>query len=466
MGLSAKILVVDDEPDLAALVRQKFRRQIRSGEYTFAFAGDGVQALEHVEKDPEIDVVLTDLNMPRMDGLTLLGRLNTMELLLKAVVITAYGDMDNIRAAMNRGAFDFLMKPLDLDDLEITIEKAITTVEQQKHAELVHEMFGRYVSTEIVNTLLSGPELLKLGGEKRKATILMSDLRGFSTITERCAPEMVVEILNVYLGEMADVITAFGGTIDEFIGDGILVIFGAPIQYEDDAFRAVSCALGMQLAMEKVNERVEAMGLPRLGMGIGINTGEVVVGNIGSLRRMKYGVVGSHVNMTSRIESFTVGGQILISENTLKDAGPEVHVGKKMNVSVKGFSHPIPLFEVEGVGWPYNLCLPERVDRMQPLTVPVPVRFVLLDGVHLTGSSHEGLLTQLSEYGAVLRTEEEVEPLSNLKVLLPAPDNPPHNLGDLYAKVTDRDNKDFKLRFTAVPQDMAVLLRNLISTGS
>lgn len=454
MSTPAKILVVDDEPDLAALVRQIFRRKIRAGEYEFLFAGDGLQALEHIERDEGIDVVLTDLNMPRMDGLTLLNRLHTTERVLKPIVVTAYGDIDNIRAAMNRGAFDFLTKPLDLEDLQITIDKALVTVEQLRRALLVHETFGRYLSAEVVASLLSGADSLKLGGEKRKVTVLMSDLRGFSTISERHAPEEVVDMLNIYLGEMADVITAFGGTIDEFIGDGILVIFGAPIQYDDDAFRAVSCALGMQLAMEKVNARLNAMGMPTLHMGIGINTGEVVVGNIGSIKRMKYGVVGSHVNLTSRIESFTVGGQILISERTLKDAGSEVRIGKKLHVSVKGFAEPVNLYEVEGVGWPYNLWLPARADRMVVLKTPLNIRLMMLDGTHLTGRPFSGRMLQLSESSALLQTEEQVEPLSNLKLLFSGTGESKIQ-GELYAKVVDLEDGTIRVRFTAVPQDLA-----------
>ena len=228
MSLVTKILVVDDEPDLESLIRLKFRRQIRSGIFEFVNAGDGIEALEKLEKEPEIDIVLTDINMPRMDGLSLLAKIKELETMLKAVVVTAYGDMENIRTAMNRGAFDFLTKPIDLGDLEITINKAKANVEQQKRAALVRETFGRYLSDEVVATLLEGPDALKLGGEKRKVTLLMSDLRGFSTITEHRSPERVVEILNIYLGRMADIISRYNGTIDEFIGDAILVIFGAP----------------------------------------------------------------------------------------------------------------------------------------------------------------------------------------------------------------------------------------------
>ncbi len=314
MSTPIKILVVDDEPDVAPLIRQQFRRQVRRGEYAFVFAYDGLEALAALDADPDIDIVLTDINMPRMDGLTLLSSIGRLDRYLKPIVVTAYGDMENIRTAMNRGAFDFLTKPIDGDDLSITLSKAQQTVEQEKHAIHVREMFGRYLTDEIVATLLEDPDAVGLGGQKRTITMLMADIRGFSTISEAQPPERVVDILNIYLGKMAEVIARYKGTIDEFIGDAIFVLFGAPIVRENDAARAVACAIAMQHAMLDVNAEIRSMGLPALEMGIGINTGEVVVGNIGSNHRMKYGVVGSHVNLTSRIETYTVGGQILISE--------------------------------------------------------------------------------------------------------------------------------------------------------
>lgn len=356
------ILVVDDEPDVADLIRQRFKRHVKSGDFYFVAAMDGIEALEALDRNDEIDVVLTDIRMPRMDGLTLLSRLGELDRLLRSIVVTAYGDMQNLRTAMNRGAFDFLTKPLDLDDLEITIDKAIRSVEQQKRAEHVRELFGRYLSPDILASLLREPAALALGGERRRVTLLMSDLCGFTSLSERLPPEQVVELLNVYLGRMTDVIARYNGTIDEFIGDAIFVIFGAPIRSEGHALRAVACAVDMQLAMQDVNTRLNELNLPWIEMGIAVNTGEVVVGNIGSARRAKYGVVGSPVNLVSRMEGCTAGGQILISESTLLDAGPGVRTSRKFDVAAKGFSAPVSLYEVDGVGSPHHLTLPDLPD--------------------------------------------------------------------------------------------------------
>lgn len=458
-----KILVVDDEPDLESLVRMKFRRQVREGALDFTFAQDGLEALEKLQADPAIDIVLTDINMPRMDGLTLLARLDDLNRMLKAIVVSAYGDLKNIRTAMNRGSFDFLIKPVDLEDLEITVNKARDTIEQQKMAQLVRDAFGRYMSSQVAASLLAEPAALKLGGDKRKVTMLMSDVRGFSMISENLPPERVVEILNIYLGRMADIITDYHGTIDEFIGDAIFVLFGAPIQRDDDATRAVACALDMQLAMADVNADLAEMGMPALEMGIGINTGEVVVGNIGSVKRAKYGAVGSHVNLTSRIETYTTGGQILISEHTLQEVQPHVQISLEMEVSTKGFTEPIRIYEVEGIRGGYDLWLSRSEEHLEPLPEPEPFRYEVLDGKHLTGDVADGAFVALSSTGALVRLDHPVEPLDNLKVMVLSGDDPGEVLGDLYAKViqVDRQGDLTRIRFTAVPEDLAQVLQHL-----
>ncbi|HMB93717.1 MAG TPA: adenylate/guanylate cyclase domain-containing protein [Rhodothermales bacterium] len=459
-----KILVVDDEPDLESLVQMKFRKQIRNGTLHFQFAGDGQEALEKLDADPDIDIVLTDINMPRMDGLKLLAEINNLDRMLRSIVVSAYGDMDNIRRAMNQGAFDFLVKPIELDDLEATVEKTRVNVEQLKKATQMRRTFGRYVSDEVVEALMEDPEALQLGGEKRKVTMLMSDLRGFSTTAERLPPEEVVEILNTFLGRMAEVITQYQGTINEFIGDAIFVIFGAPIPRENDAQRAVACAVHMQQAMSGVNEEVADMKITPLEMGIGIHTGEVVVGNIGSEKRMKYGAVGSHVNLTSRIETYTVGGQILISKATLEEAGSTVEIGEQLEVAAKGMTQPMKLYAVDAIGDPYNLKVPVQEEKMRALDEPLPFEFSILDGKHLSGPKWDGEIIALSSLGATIRTENPPKRLDNLKMSLSMPDEPAEMMGDLYAKVMGEGKEDggLQVRFTAVPPDVAEAFKQVV----
>ncbi|MFK7844863.1 MAG: adenylate/guanylate cyclase domain-containing protein [Rhodothermales bacterium] len=464
MSTSTKILVVDDEPDLAVLVRQKFRKHIRDGIFSFAIASDGMEALNVLEKDADIEIVLTDINMPRMDGLTLLSKISELDRQLQAIVVSAYGDLGNIRLAMNRGSFDFLMKPIDLLDLEITINKAKETVQQQKKAARVRKTFGRYLSDEVVATLLSKPDALKLGGEKRKVSILMSDLRGFSIISEHLPPEQVVDVLNIYLGKMADIIALHNGTIDEFIGDAILVIFGGLITKEDDAARAVACALAMQNGMNEVNESLRKNGLPALEMGIGINTGEVVVGNIGSQTRAKYGVVGSHVNLTARIESYTVGGQVLISDGTRRELDGLVQLGREMKLSAKGYSNPINIYEVEGIGEPYNINLPSLNESLKQLEKPLPFSFSILDGKHMTGDLLSGKIIALSSTMALIESEQNLDELANIRIEFHTGSNEAIEItGDLYAKAVASIPQQHatKIRFTAVPEDIAEAIRQL-----
>lgn len=463
MYASLSILVVDDEKDIAPLIRQRFRREIREGDFEFSIAHDGLEALERLKEHPDIDIVLTDINMPRMDGLTLLSKMPDTGRMRKAIVVTAYGDMENIRTAMNRGAFDFLTKPIDLDDLEITIKNAREVVNRERKAELVRTTFGRYLSDKIVATLVDNPEGVELGGEKRVVTMMISDLRGFSVIAEQLAPEEVVEVLNIYLGRMADVITAFDGTIDEFVGDAILSVFGAPVRQENDALRAVACAVAMQLAMDDVNEILLERGFPPLEMGIGINTGEVVVGNIGSHVRAKYGVVGSAVNLTSRIESYTVGGQILLSEGTLQEAGASVEVRKRFDIRAKGFADAVPVFEVGGVGEPFNLTLtPHEVEPLR-LSTPLNVRYTALDGKHVVDEEHEGSLVAVNERGALLKAPAGLDAFTNIRIRLIDGQLDLEEPSDVYAKVMNDENEagTYLVRFTGLPGNVAEALHRI-----
>lgn len=243
----AKILVVDDEPDVQIMFRARFRRELRRGELELTFAGDGVEALDRVMEDPDIEVVVTDINMPRMNGLQLLAELQGLGRVLQTVVMSAYGDIDNVRAAMNRGAFDFLMKPIEFDDLRATLAKTLRQVTElregrraredarllQERNEFILGTFSRYVSESVVDSLLESPEALELGGVRREITVMMADIRGFTALSERLAPEDVVDILNRYLSAVIDVVMSHDGTLIEIMGDGLLVMFGAPQERPD-----------------------------------------------------------------------------------------------------------------------------------------------------------------------------------------------------------------------------------------
>ncbi|MBS2033721.1 GAF domain-containing protein [bacterium] len=230
--------------------------------------------------------------------------------------------------------------------------------ELEKRSHFIRSVLGRFLTDQVADQLLEHPEGLNLGGEAREVSILMSDLRGFTPMSERSTPAQVVDLLNRYLARMTPVIEKYGGTIDEFIGDAILVIFGAPLACSDHAKRAVACALDMQLAMDEFNQESLAIGVAAMEMGIAVNTGEVVVGNIGSATRMKYGVVGSAVNMTARIQSFTLGRQLLISEETLKQLDGLARVDGHLRVKVKGVEEPVCIYDVGEIRGDYAISLP------------------------------------------------------------------------------------------------------------
>jgi len=346
----------------------------------------------------------------------------------------------------------------------------LTEVNQQLelHNRFIRETFGRYLSNEVVASLLESPTGLQLGGEKRHVTILMSDLRGFTSLAGRLAPEQVVIIINRYLGAMVDVILQYEGTINEFIGDAILVIFGAPLWSQDHAPRAVACAVAMQLAMAAVNTQNRHDGLPEVEMGIGVNTGEVVVGNLGSHKRTKYGIVGTHVNLTGRIESYTVGGQILISEATLHEVGPILRVAQQMKIEAKGIDGPITLYDVRGIGGEHNLLLPEGEETFILLHERIHLRYTFLEGKYLSGAVYTGSLVKLSFKGGEIHSDTPVAPWSDLKIQLINLDGQPIP-GHLYGKVMRQFSegpRGFAVHFTSMAPEVTTFFQSLLVMGA
>jgi adenylate cyclase len=331
---------------------------------------------------------------------------------------------------------------------------AVTGYVAQTAAEMRRTM-GRYLTDEVVASLLETPGGLNLEGEKRKVTTLMSDLRGFTAISERLSPERVVKLLNLHLEVMTKVIRFYGGTINDVTGDGIVVFFGAPTQKPDDAERAVACAIAMQLAMVAVNQKNQLLDLPNLEMGIGINTGEVVVGNIGSQEHAKYTAIGSHVNLAARVESFTVGGQILIAQSTFSETQAVLSYLGQTQVYMKGVELPVSIYDVNGIGGQYNLLLPQAQDTLIPLAQPLPVQYHLLDGKHLNDQLLTGHIVQLSTKMAEIRSDQTIAPLSNLKLQLPN-----YPAADMYAKVITKavaDGSGFYVRFTMISPEVEAL---------
>jgi ammonium transporter len=340
----------------------------------------------------------------------------------------------------------------------------------EARTKLIRKTFGRYVSDEVVEQLLKSPNALELGGERKKITILTSDLRGFTAISERLEPEEVVKILNFYLQYMTKIILSYNGTIDKFIGDGILVLFGAPTSREDDAQRAIACAISMQLAMSEINQQIKAWGLPELDMGIGINTGEVVVGNIGSEQRTDYSVIGSPVNLAYRIESYSTGGQILISESTKEETEHLVKIYSETKVKPKGVKEPITIYSINGIAGKYNLFLEVQEEIFYNLPEPILFNYRILSGKHISEELFIAKITDLSRKSAKILMDSThncslLEPLTNLKLNFQLPDNQ-YNHHDIYAKVMESNPNTltFKIDFTSLPREITNFIKEKLSS--
>src|SRR6201998_1082006 len=287
--MTATILVVDDEPDLEALVLQKFRRQIRDGAVQFVFAHDGLEARQTIEQTPGVEMVVSDINMPRMDGLSLLARLQEAEDKKSTIIVSAYGDMNNIRTAMKRGAFDFLTKPIDFTDLETTIDKTIRHVEmlrevrrRQAEAERAHASLSRYFSPQIASRLAcASGENDGMEVQWRDVATIFTDITSFTSLVETAAPEVLGELLNEYVGGMTDVVFAHEGTVAKIIGDAIQILFNAPGDQPDYATRAVACAHHLDSWAQEFRKRWKAKNVSFGITRIGVHAGPALVGNFG-----------------------------------------------------------------------------------------------------------------------------------------------------------------------------------------
>ena len=344
----AKILVVDDEADLELLVKQKFRRKIRENIYEFVFAQNGEEALLKVAEHPDLDIILSDINMPIMDGLTLLSRLPEANPMVKAVVVSAYGDMQNIRTAMNRGAFDFVMKPVDFDDLDLTMEKTITYVRQlQETIRAIKEnnILKMYVDENVLNFMTHKEfEGSLMKNELVEATVMFIDVCGFTAITEQVPANAVVKLLNGLFDKIVKEIIAQGGHVDKFMGDAVMAVYRGDYHLD----RAIDTALAIRAELAKMDPIAMGDRQFKAEVSVGINSGEMVSGNIGSasLKRLDYTVIGDSVNVAQRLQSVAKASQILITEqvhNQIKESFKSEKVGE---FTLKNKEKPVMTYEV------------------------------------------------------------------------------------------------------------------------
>lgn len=483
-----RLLIVDDD----SFVRELLSGILESYDYSVVTAVDGQDAYDKYVEDQDFSLIVSDLDMPVMTGLDMTKQLRASGFEVPILILTGNMDISIAIEAMKNGVCDYILKTEDIQESVVlavanalekqrlkeqnkTLEQMVAERTDELNASLIkveaanrliRQTFGRYLSEDVVNDILSSPDGAALGGESRLITIMMTDLRGFTSISERLPAGDVLAIINIYLERMTDVIMKYKGTIIEFIGDAILAIFGAPVFREDDAKRALACAIEMQQAMAEVNARCRELGFPEIEQGIGLNTGESVVGNIGSDKRTKYGIVGRNVNLAGRIESYTVGGQILISESTAKACGPILAILETLEVMPKGVNQPITLFDVTGIGADFNVSLPCRGPaELVELQKELPVGFYILEGKHATGTIYEGIIRKLGVKEALIHSEMPVERLANLKLTLAGSDGN-ELTSDLYAKVIESPSCSpsmFKVHFTSLPPDAKVFFGNALN---
>lgn len=459
------VLLIDDQEIIGERLRSLLQHETHIAFHHEQDASCAMEAASGVMPT----VILLDLVMPGIDGLVVLRQLKRNEATreIPVVVLSTKEEPTTKAEAFRLGANDYLIKLPSAVELVARIRyhseahrnaemrrvamNALAESREQlrlSHEEIARQAagleirnrfitrtFGRYLSDEVVGQLLDSPEGLRLGGESRVVTILMADLRGFTSTCEALPATDVMRLLNNYLGAMARVIADHRGTIDEFIGDAILAIFGAPVSKDDDARRAVRCTLAMQREMIEINTANAIAGLPQLEMGVAVHTGEVVVGNIGSDIRAKYGVVGSNVNLTSRIESLSVGGQILISEATRNAVGVTTRVGQQLRFRPKGIDHDVVAWELLGLEREDTPAAMSSNERLVSLEPALSLRFCTVEDKMDAGPMLDGLLVGASERRGLLRCSEPIQPFSEVRIELSTPATETGGRHDVWAKV-------------------------------
>jgi class 3 adenylate cyclase/ActR/RegA family two-component response regulator len=424
----ATVLIVDDIPEnidvLLGILKPYYRVKV---------ATHGERALQLCQDTSLPDLILLDIMMPGMDGFEVCRRLKANPVCkhIPVIFVTAMGDVADELYGFKVGGVDYISKPIVP---AIVLARVKTHLQLKSAYHFIRDTFGRYVSDEVASMIIDEPDGQRMGGQKRRLTIMMADIRGFTSICERLPAEHVVEMINIFLSQMTTVIHKYQGTINEFLGDGILANFGTTILRHDHALQAVECAIEMQQSMRVVNKVFLNSDLPCVEMGIGIHTGEAIVGNIGSKKRAKYGVIGQAVNITSRIESHTLGGQILVSDATKVACQDKLTIRQVSETMVKGISAPLLLHDV--------VAIEGKVDKQLPITVaedfialspPLNIQLMPLLGKSIT-SAVVAQIVALALPFIKITLPQSLAKYSNVKIVVQ------DHLGvvmieDLYAKV-------------------------------
>jgi adenylate cyclase len=335
-----KILLVDDSPSIREVLEDK----ISEAGYVVYSAENGKEAIGLLENFTP-DMVITDVSMPEMDGFALCRYLKAEPRTrdIPVIMLTAATEQRDVLEGLGLGASDYIRKPFNPAELILRMNNILKGAQEKRR---IQEIFARHTSPEVVQVLLDRPEDLMLSGEIRDVTVLFADIRGFTQLASGVEPNEIVRDLNLYLTVMSEAVLAEEGTLDKFLGDGIMAVFGAPLKQEDDTFRAVRAAVKIQKQVSEINDERMQKDLRQMWAGIGISAGPAVVGNIGSPRRMEYTVIGDCVNVASRIQSLAAAGQIIVSEDVYLKIYDKMMVEVLEAVSVKGKASPINIYSI------------------------------------------------------------------------------------------------------------------------
>jgi len=425
----ATLLIVDDIPEnidvLLGILKPYYRVKV---------APHGERALQLCQDLPLPDLILLDIMMPGMDGFEVCRRLKANPVCkhIPVIFVTAMGDVADELYGFKVGGVDYISKPIVP---AIVLARVKTQLQLQSAYHFIRDTFGRYVSDEVASLIVDEPDGQRMGGQKRRLTIMMADLRGFTSICERLPAEDVVEMINIFLSQMTTVIQKYHGTINEFLGDGILANFGTTILRHDHALQAVECAIEMQQSMGVINKVFHDSNFPCVEMGIGIHTGEAIVGNIGSKKRAKYGVIGQAVNIASRIESHTLGGQILVSDATKEACKGKLSIRQVSETMVKGIKDPLVLHDVTAIKGKGDKTLPVvAADDFIALNPPLNVQLMPLVGKSIAPAIPAHIVA-LALPTIKITLAQPLEKYSNVKIVI-QDDLGKVIIEDLYAKVT------------------------------
>lgn len=338
-------------------------------------------------------------------------------------------------------------------DLQAAREIMRLNEQLRSRNELLHLTLGRYFSDKVIDVVMENPKGAALGGEKRELTVMMSDLRGFTSLSEELEPEEVTGLLNLFFGRMVEAITQYHGTVIEFLGDGILAVFGAPLPSKEQTEEAIAAAITMQNLMGEVNAYCARRGYPALEMGIGIHRGEAFIGNVGSEKMMRYNVIGRVVNECSRIESYSVGGQVLISADSIKNVNCPIEVHNGMEITAKGIQKPIIVNEVIGIGGDYQLMIANvEFDVLTPVEDWILFNLYPIEGKLIQEEALPAKLLQFSCKRAVVSLNDfqaDLKVFSDVEIFAATQDGRAVFTG-VYAKVVKRQFDRVVLHFTHV----------------